>query len=130
MIDLTFQAFAPWALLLGRVVVGVVMLYFGIPKMRDLRANAQDFTNMGFKPGMLFGTLIAFLEFFGGIAMILGFLAELVAIAMAFMMIVGTAWKLKVKKGFPEYSYDLLILALCLIILTLGPGELAILPLP
>jgi hypothetical protein len=55
----------------------MVMIYYGWPKIRDLGSNANDFVRMGFKPGMFWGTLIASVEFFGGLAILLGFYAEL-----------------------------------------------------
>ena len=53
------------------------MLFYGFPKIRDPAANAKDL--MGFRPGIFWGTLIAAAEFFGGIAVLLGFYAELAA---------------------------------------------------
>ena len=48
-----------WILLFSRVVLAVVMIHYGWPKVRDLKSNANDFANMGFRPGMFWGTLIA-----------------------------------------------------------------------
>jgi hypothetical protein len=56
-----------WVLLLIRSVLAAVMIYYGWPKIRDPASNAKDFVRMGFKPGMFWGTLIAVVEFFGGI---------------------------------------------------------------
>src|SRR6202008_2354271 len=61
-----------WILLLVRLVLGAGMIYYGWPKARDLRANAKDFEGMGFKPGIFWGTLIAAVEFLGGIVVVLG----------------------------------------------------------
>jgi uncharacterized membrane protein YphA (DoxX/SURF4 family) len=47
---------------------------------------------MGFKPGMLWGTLIALVEFVGGIAIFLGIYAEFAAALFAYQMMVGTFW--------------------------------------
>ncbi len=78
---------------------------------------------MGFRPGMLWGTVIAVVEFFGGIAILTGLYAELAASLFGFQMIVGTFWKLKTKKPFTEYSYDLQLLALCVVIMAFGAGR-------
>ena len=94
-----------WILLFTRAVLAAVMIYYGWPKIRDLGSNANDFVQMGFKPGMFWGTLIAAVEFFGGIAILLGFYAELAAALFAFQRMVGTFWKLKVRKPFSDYSY-------------------------
>jgi hypothetical protein len=81
---------------------------------------------MGFKPGMLWGTLIAVVEFFGGLAILSGFYAELVAALFAFQMLVGTFWKLKIKKPFSDYSYDIQLFAICLVVMAQGAGAYAL----
>ena len=75
---------------------------------------------------MVWGTLIAAVEFFGGIAILLGLYAELAATLFGFQMMVGTAWKLKTKKRFSDYTYDMQLFALCLVVMSQGPGALAI----
>lgn|GEM_PF-569776 len=114
-----------WILLLARLVLGAGMIYYGWPKARDLRANAADFEEMGFKPGIFWGTLIAAVEFLGGIAVVLGLYAELAASLFAFQMLVGAFWKVRMKKAFTDYSYDLQLFALCLVIMSQGAGPLA-----
>ncbi|HEX2386109.1 MAG TPA: DoxX family protein [Candidatus Binatia bacterium] len=114
-----------WILLLGRLVLGTGMIYYGWPKARDLRANAKDFEQMGFKPGIFWGTLIAAVEFLGGIAVVVGIYAELAASLFAFQMLVGAFWKMRLKKPFTDYSYDFQLFALCLVIMSQGAGSLA-----
>jgi len=112
-----------YALTFARVLVGVVMIYYGWPKIKDLQSNARDFEDMGFKPPWLWGTPVAFLEFFGGIFMLIGFYSSFVALFYSGQMAVGAFWKiLKTNKRFSDWSYDLLLLALCLLIWSLGPG--------
>src|SRR6267378_5138742 len=115
-----------WILLLVRLVLAIVMIYYGWPKIRDLASNANDFVQMGFKPGILWGTLIAVVEFFGGVAIFVGLYAELAAALFAFQMIVGTFWKLKIGKPFTDYSYDLQLLALCTVMMAFGSGQYTI----
>jgi uncharacterized membrane protein YphA (DoxX/SURF4 family) len=121
---------AQWILLLARVVLATVMIHYGWPKVRDLKSNGNDFVNMGFKPGMLWGTLIALVEFLGGVATLLGFYAELAAGLFAFEMMVGAFWKLKIKKPFADYSYDIQLFALSLVLMSQGAGALALKPFP
>lgn len=113
-------------LLALRVVLGIVMIYYGYPKVKNLRSNGDDFVKMGFKPGVFWGTIVAFTEFFGGIAVLIGLYAELAAALFGFQMITGTFWKLKVKKKFSDYSYDLQLLVISLAIIIFGPGSYAI----
>jgi len=119
-----------WILLFARLVLAAVMLHYGTPKIRDLRSNARDFVQMGFRPGMFWGTLIAVVEFVGGLAMLLGLWAELAAALFGFQMIVGTFWKLKIRKAFADYSYDIQLFALCLFIMAEGAGAYALATFP
>jgi len=119
-----------WVLLLLRVTLAVVMIYYGWPKVRDLQSNARDFVEMGFSPGMFWGTLIAVVEFAGGIAVLLGLYAELAAALFAFQMLVGTFWKLKIKKPFTDYSYDMQLFAMSLVVVSQGAGAHALAPFP
>jgi putative oxidoreductase len=111
-----------WTLLLLRAILAAAMIYYGWPKISKLNSNAKDFELMGFAPGIFWGTLIAAVEFLGGIAVLIGFYAELAAAMFGFQMMVGTFWKLKLKKSFTDYSYDLQLFALCLVLMSMGAG--------
>jgi uncharacterized membrane protein YphA (DoxX/SURF4 family) len=113
-------------LLLTRIILGAVMVYHGWPKIKDLKANGSNFTQMGFKPGIFWGTIVAIVEFFGGLGMLIGLYSEIAAILFGLQMIVGTIWQIKIGKKFPDYSVDLQLLVLCLVILTFGPGRLVV----
>ena len=124
-----FEPFIPLAgyedivLLIIRVSLGIAMMYFGWDKVRDFHANANDFTKMGFKPGWFWGTLVALLEFGGGLFMILGVFVGLIAALFAFQMALGGIMKaFKWKKPFSDSSYDLILFAISLIFLTYGTG--------
>ncbi len=110
-------------LLVVRIIMGIVMIYYGYPKITNLRSNAEDFVKMGFKPGIFWGTIVAFVEFFGGIAVIIGMYMWLAVALFGFQMIMGTIWKItKTEKPFTDWSYDLLLLAIALMLLITGPG--------
>jgi uncharacterized membrane protein YphA (DoxX/SURF4 family) len=114
-----------WFLFLSRLILGSVMLRYGIPKIKDLKENAKDFSKMGFKPGLLWGTPMALLESFGGAAMIIGLVPELIAVLFGFMMLVGTIWKTKIKKSYGTISYDMALFVLCGNVIFFGAGNLA-----
>ena len=40
--------FGDIVLLIIRVLFGIVFLYYGYPKLKDLKSNAKDFEQMGF----------------------------------------------------------------------------------
>lgn len=115
--------FTDWTLLIARVVIAVIFLAHGWPKIKNLKKNAQDFGMMGFKPGAFWGTVVAFTEVFGGLAILLGVATPLVGFALVIDMLVATFWKLK--KGMKlinGYELDLMILSACLIVAVAGPG--------
>jgi putative oxidoreductase len=114
-------------LLVIRLIMGVTMVYYGWPKVRDPKKNAADFDAMGFKPGAFFGTLVLLAEFGGGLLILLGFYAWLGAAAFGFEMVVGAAWKItRTDKPFTDWSYDLLLFALALVLLAWGPGRYSV----
>jgi uncharacterized membrane protein YphA (DoxX/SURF4 family) len=116
-----------WALLTARLAVGIVMLYYGIPKARDIRANTEWFNSIGFRPGALWGTIVLLVENLGGITILLGTYAEVAAALFGIQMLTGTAWKIHTGKKFPDYSYDILLFVLCVVIVTFGAGAYALL---
>jgi putative oxidoreductase len=114
-------------LLLVRVVLGVVTVYYGWPKLRDPAKNARDFESTGFRPGWLWGGIVLATEFGGGLAVLVGILTWLAAAAIGFEMLVGFVVKAtKWRKPFTDYSYDLQLAALALVLLTFGPGRLSL----
>jgi putative oxidoreductase len=115
-------------LLVIRLILGSVMVYYGWPKIQNLKKNSKAMEKMGYKPGWLFGLLNATLEFFGGLAIISGVLAWLAALGFGIQMVLGVFYKTtKTNKPFSDWSYDLLCLAACLAILAFGTGRFAIL---
>jgi uncharacterized membrane protein YphA (DoxX/SURF4 family) len=115
-----------WILVLVRILLAAIMIHYGWPKVRSPNSNASDFVQMGFRPGMLWGTLIGAVEFFGGLAILFGFVGEFAAALFGFQMMVGTFWKLKQRKPFSDYSYDIQLFALCLVMMSQGTGGFAI----
>ena len=124
-----YSAWAPLAssadlvILLVRVIMGGVMVYYGWPKVKDPRKTFEDFVKIGFTPGWSWGTIVLLVEFVGGIAIVVGFYTWVAAALVAVEMLNGTLWKItRAHKPFPDYSYDLLLLALALMLLVVGPG--------
>ena len=115
--------FSDWSLLLLRLVFGVMFLYHGWPKIRDLKANAEGFNAMGFRPGKVWGTIVAFAEFFGGVLFVAGFYVQFAAAIIAVQFLVIIFWKLIKKEPLKNLELDLLIFASLLILVTLGGGR-------
>jgi putative oxidoreductase len=104
-------------------VIAAIFFAHGWPKLRDLKQNAINFGNMGFKPPAFWGTLVAFTEVLGGSAILLGVFTPFVAVPLIIDMIVATIFKIKngmkLKDGF---ELDLVILASLLVLGTAGAG--------
>ena len=115
------------ALLLLRLAIGLIFVVHGWPKLRDLAGTARNFEGMGFKPGSFWGTLIAIVEFVGGLAIFFGLYTGLAALLIGIEMLVGIFWKMSRGQGLAVgYELDLILLAGCIVLLTLGPGIYAL----
>ena len=121
--DFIYSILSPeWILFFNRLVLAVVMIYYGAPKIKNLGATAKEFNSRGFRPGVLWGTLVALELFFGGLFILFGFYPEVFAFLMAVVMIVGIAWKLKRNKPFGDLIESLQTLASALVLIIFGPG--------
>lgn len=110
-----------------RLVVGAIFLAHGRPKIKDLKQNAQNFEMMGFKPGNFWGTLVALVEFFGSILLILGWFTQFVAILLAIDIFIALLWKIKNGQQLAGgYELDLLLFVSNLILATNGGGYFAL----
>ena len=116
-----------WPVLILRIALGVIFVAHGWPKLRNLKTTAKNFDGMGFKPGALFGTITALLEFFGGIALVIGFLtaafAGLFVLEFAVILIWKWARRLPLVGG---WELDLLIFAAVLALFALGGGAFSL----
>jgi len=121
--SLFLSLYASWALLILRIALGMIFIAHGWPKIKNLQQTATNFHGMGFRPGKFWGTIAAVLEFFGGIALIVGLFTMLLGglFVVEFAIILG--WKLR--KNIPlvnGWELDLIIFAGATIILALGAG--------
>ncbi len=120
--------FSDWGIFVLRVVLGLIMVAHGLPKVKNLKKTAESFKGMGFWPAGFWATVVAFVEFGGGLALIFGFLTQFFALLIAIQFIV-ILLKLKFKpeaKFKGGYEFDLLIFASALILATLGGGALSL----
>ncbi len=112
-----------WTLLSLRLIIAAIFLAHGLPKIKNLKQNAQNFTGMGFKPGAFWGTIVAFVEVFGGLAVLTGAYIQIAGILLAVNMLVAALWKKKQgMKLVNGYELDLLLLTALLVLATVGPG--------
>lgn len=116
-----FFGYGSLAVFVLRIVLGAIFIVHGWPKVSDLKKNAGVFQSMGFKPGVLWGTIAAILEFFGGIAFVLGLFTALLAFVYAIQFAVILVWRIaKGDRFWGGWEFDLLIFAGLLIFVAMG----------
>src|SRR5882762_11626412 len=95
------------AAIVGRVALGLLFIAHGWPKVKDLKKPVGFVKGTGWPGGAAFAILFSLLEFFGGIALVLGFLTQPVAVLFVLEMIATTIFsKTKLNKKF-ALGYEL-----------------------
>jgi putative oxidoreductase len=139
-VDAVLATYPSWSHLVVRVALGVVFVAHGGQKVfgwfggAGLRGTMAAFKGMGV-PGPA-AALAAFIEFFGGVAMILGLLARPAAVGIIVVMLVAIA-KVHARHGFfinfqgtpgkgHGFEFNFVLIAMALSILIGGAGVLSI----
>jgi putative oxidoreductase len=110
-----------------RVAVAAVFINHGRQKLfvYGFAGVTGAFTQMGVPfPGVM-GPLIGLLEFFGGIALVVGFLTRLLGVAFAFDML-GAILLVQLKKGFSGYELEFLLLGASVALFLTGAGRFSV----
>jgi putative oxidoreductase len=121
---MVFASYSDAAALIGRLALGALFLNHGWPKIKDLRKPMGFVKGTGWPGGAAFAVLFTLLEFFGGLALIVGLLTQPVAVLFVLEMIATTIFsKTKLKRNFASgYELDLVYAAFALVLALLGPG--------
>ena len=126
-----FGSSSPRQLSLGlailRIAVATVFITHGAQKLfvSGFAGVTGAFTHMGVPfPGVT-GPFIAVLEFFGGIALLIGLLTRLVALGLVFDML-GAIVLVKLAGGFSKYEFEFLLLVSSLALVLTGAGIFSI----
>lgn len=115
-------AFSDYSLLILRMALGIILIAHGFPKLKDLHGTAAWFAKAGFRPATFWTFVVALIEFFGGIAFLVGFFTQIIALLIVVQFIVAIL-KVKLVKGLVDgYEFDLLILTTALLLATMGGG--------
>ena len=114
------------ALAVVRVVLGVTFILHGGQKLfvYGLDGVTGSFAQMGIPGAAFVGPLVAFVEFFGGIAIVLGLLTRLAALGVGATM-VGAILTVHLKQGFFNpggVEFPLALLAAAVALVLTGAG--------
>jgi putative oxidoreductase len=126
-----FRASSPRQLNLGlavlRIAVATVFIKHGYQKLFvfGFAGVIGAFTHMGVPLPGVFGPLIGVLEFFGGIALLVGFLTRVVAAGFVLDML-GAILLVKLKGGFSGYELEFLLCASSLALFLAGGGRFSV----
>jgi putative oxidoreductase len=125
---LFFRASSPRQLSLGlaalRVAVATIFIKHGAQKLFVFGFSGVTgaFTQMGVPLPGVTGPFIALLEFFGGIALVIGLLTRLIALGFVCDML-GAILLVQLKSGFSHYELEFLLLGSSLALVLTGAGE-------
>ena len=138
--ELVFSTYPSWSHLVVRLVLGIVFFAHGAQKVfgwfggRGLSATIAGFRQMNIRPAAT--VIAAFIECFGGLAMIVGFLARPAALGLIVVMLVAITkvhashgfflnWSMTQGKGH-GYEFNVALIAMALSILIGGAGVLSV----
>lgn len=110
-------------LLALRIALAIIFIYSGYQKLFPAHAmTVEMFGKMGFSPAGFWTWLVAIVEFFGGLMILLGVYARYAAVPLAITMIVAI---IVVLRGGPVTGsfLPLAMLGGCLAILGVGAGK-------
>jgi putative oxidoreductase len=117
------------ALLILRVVLGIVMIYHGWPKLTNLGGTIEGFTGMGIPLPAVAAIFATVAEVLGGMLMLVGAFTDIAGLMFAIDML-GAIIFVHAKNGFSAakggIEFPLLLLATALAIALAGPGRYAV----
>lgn len=109
-----------------RVLVGVMMIYHGTPKVFEGTSGLSEaLASRGWPLPWLLGVLTAYTEFAGGILLSVGFLTRPVALAMALLFFI-IAFVFHGGDPFGDKELPLLYFVLSVAIVLYGPGRVSV----
>lgn len=125
-----FSTTSTWVPLPLRIPLGVIFIAHGAQKLLGwfggpgLQGTAGFFDQAGLTPGILWATLAACGEFFGGLLVLLGLATRFGALSIAIVMLVAI-----IKVHWPAFfapagfEYPMALLGSAIVLLTTGGGE-------
>lgn len=116
----------PIALLIIRVVVGIVFMAHGIQKLQGIENVAGFFDKIHIPAPYLMAWVVALVETFGGLALILGAFTWIAASLLAFIMLVAI-FTAKINAPFlGGWEFDATLFATLVGVALIGAGRYSI----
>jgi putative oxidoreductase len=120
----SLEKLKPLALLLLRVVLGVIFIYHGYPKLFGHTRQTMDaFVHMGFPP--YFAYLAGVIEFFGGCLLVAGLFTRIAGLLIAGEMAVALVQVHKIlqdPRAVHNYEFPLVLAVAAFTLASLGAG--------
>ena len=117
------------ALLILRVVLGIIMIYHGWPKVTNLGGTIEGMAGMGIPAPAVAAIFATVAEVVGGLLMLLGAFTDIAGLMFA-IDILGAIIFVHAKNGFSVakggMEWPLLLVAAALAIALAGPGRYAV----
>src|SRR6266513_6411014 len=126
-----FRSPSPRQLSLGlaalRVAAATVFIRHGAQKLFvfGFAGVTGAFTHMGVPFPGLMGPLIGLLEFFGGIALVVGLLTRLIALGFVCDML-GAILLVQLKRGFSGFELEFMLLGSSVALVLMGAGRYSV----
>ena len=116
-------------LLILRVVLGIIMIYHGWPKVTNLGGTIEGMAGMGVPAPAVAAIFATVAEVVGGLLMVLGAFTDIAGLMFAIDML-GAITFVHAKNGFSVakggIEWPLLLVAAALAIALAGPGRYAV----
>ena len=118
-----------WAPVFLRIAIGIIFIVHGYPKLnKNSKKTAEFLKGIGFKPGKFWALILGCVEFFGGLAVLVGVFTRTASVLLGIVMVIAlyyntVVWK---KRFIGGYELDFLILFALIALLLLGSGNLSV----
>lgn len=117
------------ALLILRVVLGLIMIYHGWPKLTNLGGTIEGMSGMGIPLPAVAAVFATVAELLGGLLLLVGAFTDIAGLLIAIDML-GAITFVHAKNGFAVseggVEFPLALLAMALAIALAGPGRYAV----
>lgn len=117
--------YSDFALLLLRLGVGIIFIVSGWGKLTGIEGVTGFFGNIGVPMPFIMAWVVALVEFFGGIMVLLGAYAKIPYLLLAIIMVVAI-FLVKLDQGFSASRLELMLLLSSLALFFMGSGNYSV----